>query len=183
MSCGLRAETSSPAWGPVLFYYQGDPDDWSDQYAFPARTWLGQRTPSSWPQTGSGTRVIGVSRATAGVAVMPPRPLPRNLAPARRTGQTEGVPDSAARHRNSKWGRYRRWLRRLTLKQYALFTAVLYFVLATAVAAVQWATIPHPRITPLLVEVPVLTVIPSAFLTWRRWRNSGKTATRNTGTR
>jgi len=30
----LQAETSSPSGGPALFYYLGDPDDWSNQYAF-----------------------------------------------------------------------------------------------------------------------------------------------------
>jgi hypothetical protein len=30
----LQAETSSPSGGPALFYYLGDPDNWSDQYAF-----------------------------------------------------------------------------------------------------------------------------------------------------
>lgn len=32
----LQAETSSPAGGggPALFYYLGDPDDWSNQYPF-----------------------------------------------------------------------------------------------------------------------------------------------------
>jgi hypothetical protein len=29
----LQAETSGPSGGPALFYYQGDPDNWSDQYA------------------------------------------------------------------------------------------------------------------------------------------------------
>jgi hypothetical protein len=32
----LQAEKLRPSGGPALFYYQGDPDDWSDQYAF---TW------------------------------------------------------------------------------------------------------------------------------------------------
>ncbi len=30
----LQAESRGPSGGPALFYYQGDPDDWSDQYAF-----------------------------------------------------------------------------------------------------------------------------------------------------
>jgi hypothetical protein len=30
----LQAENSGPPGSPALFYYQGDPDDWSDQYAF-----------------------------------------------------------------------------------------------------------------------------------------------------
>jgi hypothetical protein len=30
----LQAENSAPSGGPALFYYQGDPDNWSDQYAF-----------------------------------------------------------------------------------------------------------------------------------------------------
>lgn len=30
----LQAEKASPPGGPALFYYRGDPDDWSDQYAF-----------------------------------------------------------------------------------------------------------------------------------------------------
>lgn len=30
----LQAEKSGPSGGPVLSYYRGDPDDWSDQYAF-----------------------------------------------------------------------------------------------------------------------------------------------------
>jgi hypothetical protein len=34
LTIDLQAESSSPSGGPALFYYQGDPDDWSDQYAF-----------------------------------------------------------------------------------------------------------------------------------------------------
>jgi hypothetical protein len=34
MTFNLQAEASSPSGGPALFYYLGDPDDWSDQYAF-----------------------------------------------------------------------------------------------------------------------------------------------------
>jgi hypothetical protein len=34
MSFDLQAESSSPSGGPALFYYLGDPDDWSDQYPF-----------------------------------------------------------------------------------------------------------------------------------------------------
>jgi hypothetical protein len=30
----LQAESPGPSGGPALFYYRGDPDDWSDQYAF-----------------------------------------------------------------------------------------------------------------------------------------------------
>jgi hypothetical protein len=30
----LQAESSGPSGRPALFYYLGDPDDWSDQYAF-----------------------------------------------------------------------------------------------------------------------------------------------------
>lgn len=30
----LQAETSSPSGGPALFWYLGDPDSWSNQYAF-----------------------------------------------------------------------------------------------------------------------------------------------------
>jgi len=30
----LQAENPGPSGSPALFYYQGDPDDWSDQYAF-----------------------------------------------------------------------------------------------------------------------------------------------------
>lgn len=30
----LQAESPGPSGGPALFYYLGDPDEWSDQYAF-----------------------------------------------------------------------------------------------------------------------------------------------------
>jgi hypothetical protein len=30
----LQAEIPGPSGGPALFHFRGDPDDWSDQYAF-----------------------------------------------------------------------------------------------------------------------------------------------------
>jgi len=34
LTFGLQAESQGPSGSPALFYYLGDPDDWSDQYAF-----------------------------------------------------------------------------------------------------------------------------------------------------
>jgi hypothetical protein len=31
----LQAESTGPSGGPALFYYRGDPDDWSDQMPSP----------------------------------------------------------------------------------------------------------------------------------------------------
>ena len=33
-SLPVQAESSSPSGSPALIYYLGDPDDWSNQYAF-----------------------------------------------------------------------------------------------------------------------------------------------------
>ena len=78
---------------------------------------------------------------------------------------------------DSKWARYRRWQEGLTLKQYALFMAVLSFVIATVVAvifaAIDSATGSRSWLQDLpgwaVPFVPTMTVLLPAAFTWLRW--------------
>ena len=97
-----------------------------------------------------------------------------NLTTARRTGHTEGVPDNTARCRASKATGYRRWLRRLTLWQYALFIAVIFlttgFVTGTLISAYAWPR-DHNSWASNLFDAAVLTVTLTSLFTWQRWED------------
>lgn len=72
------------------------------------------------------------------------------------------------------WGvdKYRRWAQRLTLKQYALFTGVLSFVIVTLVFAVAYVILPRSwlpdRLAFTLFMVPFMTLWLTAFQIWLR---------------
>ena len=79
-----------------------------------------------------------------------------------------GMPDNSARYRSLPVARYRRWVQRLTLKQYVLFAAVVNFAAAAFVGAVASA-ITGPFSWSWVI---VWTVLMTAFLTW--WRRDGR---------
>jgi hypothetical protein len=97
-----------------------------------------------------------------------------NLTTARRVGNTEGVPDNTARYRASKATGHRRWLRRLTLWQYALYMGVIClttgFVTVTLVSAYAWPRVHHSWASNLFMAA-VLTVTLTSFFTWQRWED------------
>jgi len=77
------------------------------------------------------------------------------------------MPDNSARYHSLTVAGYRRWVQRLTLKQYILFAGVVNFAAAAVVGAVTSAiTGPFSW-----SWVAVWTVLMTAFLTW--WRRDG----------
>ena len=86
-------------------------------------------------------------------------------------GHTEGMPDSSARYHGLTVTRYRRWVQRLTLKQYILFAGVFNFVAAVAVGAVISAIAGPFSWSWVWRWAAVVTVLMTAFLTW--WRRDG----------
>jgi hypothetical protein len=73
--------------------------------------------------------------------------------------------DSSARYHSLTVARYRRWVQRLTLKQYILFAGVVSFAAAVVVGAVT-----SPILEPFSwFWVAGWTVLMTAFLTWWRW--------------
>lgn len=85
------------------------------------------------------------------------------MAFTRWTDQTGGVPDDAAGDGDSKAASYRRWLRGLTLWQYALFAGVMTFALATVMKAVSSAIWTKPLPWGWVV---VITVVVTVILTF-----------------
>jgi hypothetical protein len=75
------------------------------------------------------------------------------------------MPDNPARYHSLTVARYRRWVQRLTLKQYILFAGVVNFAAAAVVGAVTSAISGHFSWS----WVAVWTVLMTAFLTWWRW--------------
>ena len=86
------------------------------------------------------------------------------------------MPGNTTGYGDSTWARYRRWQERLTLKQYALFTGILSFIIATIVAAIfsaidsatgsrSWLGLPGWAVP----FVPTMTVLLTAAFTWLRW--------------
>lgn len=78
------------------------------------------------------------------------------------------MPDNAARYRDAGGNNYRRWLRRLTLWQYALFTGIVNVVTAMAVIGGIWVVWGHAWMPDPLSEVVVLTVVLTVLATWMR---------------
>lgn len=86
-------------------------------------------------------------------------------------GHTEGMPDNSARYHSLTVVRYRRWVQRLTLKQYILFAGVVNFVAAAVVGAVTSAITGPFSWSWVAVWTVLWTVLMTAFLTW--WRQDG----------
>jgi hypothetical protein len=75
-----------------------------------------------------------------------------------------GIPDNPARYHSLTVARYRRWVQRLTPRQYILFTGVISFAVAAVVGAVT-----APFLGPFSWSgVAVLAVLMTAFWTWYR---------------
>jgi hypothetical protein len=72
------------------------------------------------------------------------------------------MPDNSAKYHNLTVARYRDWVRRLTLKQYILFTGVVNFAVAAIVDAVTspfTGSFSWPG-------VALWAVLMTAFMTW-----------------
>ena len=97
-----------------------------------------------------------------------------NQTTARRTGHTEGVPDNTARYRAPKAAGYRRWVRRLTLWQFALFSGVICltigFVTGILISAYAWPRV-HESWASNLFTAAVLSVMLTSLFTWQRWED------------
>jgi len=78
------------------------------------------------------------------------------------------MPDNSAGYHSSTAARYRRWVQRLTLRQYILFAAVVNFAAAVVVGAVISAISGTFSWSWVWSWVAVWTVLMTAFLTWRR---------------
>lgn len=79
------------------------------------------------------------------------------------------MPGNTTGYGESKWDRYLRWQRRLTLKQYALFVGVVSFITATIVAVLISAVGLSQGLGFAVTFVPTMTVGLTAFMTWWRW--------------
>ena len=82
-----------------------------------------------------------------------------------------GMPDDSARYHSLRVARYRRWVQRLTLKQYILFAGVVNFVAAAVVGAITSAITGPFSWSWVAVWTVLWTVLMTAFLTW--WRPDG----------